>query len=63
MLKILFNFVENQSNLKRRSSVLSLPDQLVFPGQGTEQGWSTLVICIAGMKQVKKSVFRSNAHM
>jgi len=34
MLKILFNFVTKQATLMRRSTVLSLPHQLVFPVWG-----------------------------
>jgi len=32
ILKILFTFVAKQATLMRRSTVLSLPLQLVFPG-------------------------------
>ncbi len=32
-LKILFTFVSKQATLKRRSTVMSLPPQLVFPVQ------------------------------
>jgi len=34
MLKILFTFITKQATLKRSSTVLSLPLQLVFPGRG-----------------------------
>jgi hypothetical protein len=33
-MKILFPFLQKQATLMRRSTVLSLPPQLVFPGLG-----------------------------
>jgi hypothetical protein len=33
VLKILFTFFKKQGTLKRRSTILSLPTQLVFPGK------------------------------
>ncbi len=38
IMKILFNFVTKQTTLMRRSTVLSVPTQLVFPGEGDSFG-------------------------